>query len=100
VPLLSHALLLFDHTVFRKAHPAACLAAVLAEATVQTGVFLQGLPFHGYSSIPLLRGVNSQIIRVLLKVITQLTAKNSICNPERGERQDGINEIHNAGGKS
>jgi hypothetical protein len=100
VPLLPHAFLLFAPTVFWKAHSAACLAAVLAEAAIRTGVLLQDPLFHRYLSIPLLRSVNSQILRSLLKVITQLTAKNSVCNADRGEVQNAINEIHDADGKS
>jgi hypothetical protein len=83
VPILPLALLLFAPAVFRKAHAAARLAAVLAEAAIQTGVLLQDLLFHSYFSIPLLDSVNSEITGRLLKVITQLTSKNSICDAER-----------------
>jgi hypothetical protein len=101
VPLLPHAFLLFAPTVFRKAHSAACLAAVLAEAAIRTGVLLQDPLFHRYFSIPLLLSVNSQILRGLLRVITQLTAKNSVCNADRGEEvQNAIDEIHDADGRS
>jgi hypothetical protein len=86
VRLPATALLFFTHTVLRQAHAATRLAAVLAEAAIRTGVLFQDLPFHRYFSIPLFDSVNSQIIGCLLKVITQLTSKNSICDAERRKR--------------